>query len=408
MIQTLLLLGATGDLARRYLLPALGALERTQRLPEGFRVVGAARPDLDDEEFRSIAGDTLPAAMLTYRSIDLGDPSSLCAALDRAPAPVAAYLALPPAVFATAIESVGAVGLPAGSRVIVEKPLGDDVETARALNGLLARTGLDAYRVDHVLGMETTGNLVAMRRRNPWLEQLWNGEHVERVEILWEETLALEGRAGYYDAAGALKDVLQNHMLQLLALVAMDLGDDLHASKLDALGSVRVGRDGRRARYTAGTLADGRPVGAYADEEGVDPSRETETFVEVVLELDTPRFRGTQFVLRAGKALARRRKLVRLGFRSGGELEIGIDGPEDVVLRVLGAGSEPFELRSSVPGPSLPAYANVLLDVLGGTSALAVGAAEGEQAWRVVAPVLAGWEAGGVPLEEYPAGSAGP
>jgi glucose-6-phosphate 1-dehydrogenase len=149
-------------------------------------------------------------------------------------------------------------------------------------------------------------------------------------------------------------------------------------------------------------------VPAYADEEGVDPDRCTETFAEVVLELDSPRWSGTPFLLRAGKALSRRRKLVLLRFRDGAELEIGIDGPEEVVLRLAGTANEALELQAEVPGEGLPAYAHVLLDVLGGTSTLSVGGDEAERAWRVVAPVLADWETGRVPLEEYPAGSAGP
>jgi glucose-6-phosphate 1-dehydrogenase len=411
LIRTLMLLGATGDLARRYLLPALGALDAAGRLPDGFSLVGASRGELDDEGFRRLAGDDIPAHMLSYRTVDLADPSSLAGALDDAPDPIAVYLALPPNVFATTIETLIDVGLPSGSRVAVEKPFGDDVGSARALNALLANTGEDAYRVDHVLGMETVHNLVAMRRANPVLNRLWSRESVEQVEILWEETLALERRADFYDRAGALKDVLQSHMLQLLALVGMEppAGDaDLHELKLDALRSVRASADSRRARYTAGRLADGREVAAYADEDGVDPDRGTETFVEVALELETPRWSGTRFVLRAGKALPRRRKLVLLRFRGGGELELGIDGPEDVVLRLTGAASQALDLRAPSPDDRLPPYGHVLLDVLGGTSAMSVSGDEAEEGWHVVAPILAGWESGQVPLDEYRAGSGGP
>jgi glucose-6-phosphate 1-dehydrogenase len=408
MIRTLVLLGVTGDLAKRYLLPALGALDAAGRLPSGFSVVGAARGELDADGLRRLAGDDLPPGMLTYRSVDLADPASVRAALDGVAEAAAVYLALPPRVFTTTIETLGEVGLPSGSRIVVEKPFGDDAESARQLNALLADE--DAYRVDHVLGMETVHNLVAMRRANAVLEQLWNGESVEQVDILWEETLALEGRAGFYDHAGALKDVLQNHMLQLLALVGMEpSGNDsnLQERKLAVLRSARPAHS-RRARYTAGQLADGREVPSYADEEGVDPDRFTETFAEVALELDSPRWSGTRFVLRAGKALSRQRKLVLLRFRDEAELEIGIDGPEEVVLRLSGGANKALELRAEVPGEGLPAYAHVLLDVLGGTSALSVGGEEAEQAWRVVAPVLDDWETGRVPLEEYPAGSAGP
>lgn len=409
MISTLVLLGATGDLAGRYLFPALGALLDAGTLPEDFRVIGAARSDLDDDEIGRLAGDDFPTDRIAYRSVDLGDPASVGDLLDAADgAPLAVYLALPPSTFATTIESLSEAGMPSGSRVVIEKPFGDDAESAAALNARLEP--FDAYRVDHVLGMETVRNLVEIRRSNPFLAGFWNGEHVAEAEVLWEETLALEGRAGFYDAAGALKDVLQNHMLQVLTLTAMEPDDDagdLHTRKLDVLRAVRTGAS-RRARYTAGTLADGREVPDYADEEGVDPARETETFVEVGLELDNPRWRGTRWVLRTGKALSRRRQLVLLRFRDGGEIEIGIDGPNDLVLRLDRDGSEPVELRAPSPGEGRPAYAQVFLDILSGGSQRSVGAKEAEQSWRVVEPVLAEWEAGEVPLEEYPAGSDGP
>jgi glucose-6-phosphate 1-dehydrogenase len=411
MIRKLLLLGATGDLAGRYVLPALGALHAAGRLPDGFRIVGAARGELDEEEVRRLAGDILPAHMLAYRAVDLAEPLSLGAALGDMREPAAIYLALPPAAFAPTIESLAEVGLPSGSRVAIEKPFGDDLESARELNALLARTGLDAYRVDHVLGMETVQALVAMRHRDRVIERLWDGESVDQVDICWEETLALEGRAGFYDHAGALKDVLQNHMLQLLALVGMSPPEregDVHEQKLAALRSARVAGSSRRARYTAGTLADGREVPSYAEEDGVDAARCTETFVEVVLELDDRRWNGTKFVLRAGKALARQCKLVRLRFRDGGELELGIDGPTDTVLRLRGAGSTLVELLAPGRSESLPAYGHVLLDILTGGSARSVGGDEAEEAWRVVAPIRAAWEAGNVPLGDYPAGSAVP
>jgi glucose-6-phosphate 1-dehydrogenase len=410
MIGTLLLLGVTGDLAKRFVLPAVDALNAVGRLPDGFRVVGAARGELDDEDLRRLH-ECLSSGMLAYRPVDVGDPSSLAAALDGTREAVAVYLALPPGVFATTIESLGEVGLPVGSRVAVEKPFGDSLESARALNALLAKTGMDAYRVDHVLGMDTVQNLVAMRRANPAFDRLWSGESVEQVEILWEETLALEGRAGYYDRAGALKDVLQNHMLQLLALVGMEMPvseAELHERKLDVLASARASAGSRRARYVAGRLEDGREVRAYTDEEGVDPDRCTETFAEVALEVESPRWTGTQFLLRAGKALASRRKLILLHLRGGGELELGVDGPDDVVLRLAGVATEALELRAPAPGDGLPPYAQVLLDILSGRSALSVGGEEAEEAWHVVAPVITSWEADNVPLEEYAAGSAGP
>jgi glucose-6-phosphate 1-dehydrogenase len=265
-----------------------------------------------------------------------------------------------------------------------------------------------------------------MRLGNSVLEAVWDSDHVDQVEILWEETLALEGRAGYYDGAGALKDVLQNHMLQVLSMIAMELPPRLEAQglrdrKLAALRSIRpltaadVADRSRRARYSAGRLASGNNVPAYAEEDGVEPKRETETFVELVLELDSARWAGTRFLLRAGKALSRRRKMAIVRFRQAGdranELRIGVDGPDDVSLEVTGGAPEspvPLTLSATLPGWELPAYGRVLLDVLNGGNILSIGGDEAVEAWRVVTPVLDGWANGAVPLEEYPAGSAGP
>jgi glucose-6-phosphate 1-dehydrogenase len=462
------LFGATGDLAGRFLLPALASLLAADKLPNGFRIVASGRQDLDDEAFRRAAAESLgrhaaevpaPARAalvrsLRYRQADLADAGSVARVLgDDHPGsgagPVAAYLALPPALFSAAVTTLGAVGLPPGSRLVVEKPFGEDLGSAIALNALLARvSGAEGeravYRVDHVLGMPTVQNLLVLRLANRILEPVWNGAHIEEVEILWEETLALEGRAGYYDRAGALKDVMQNHLLQILCLIAMEppgrLGErDLRDRKVDVLRSVRpLGSDQvalrtRRARYTAGRLAGtggatARDVPDYATEAGVDPERGTETFAEVVLELNGARWSGTRFVLRAGKAMARRRKGVVVRFRTNphlptdsdvaetaaSELRVGIDGPEEISLILTGgtAGDPPsltpVALTAPPPATELPAYSRVLLDILDGGSMLSIRGDEAEQAWRVVTPVLDAWAGGRVPLEEYPAGSAGP
>jgi glucose-6-phosphate 1-dehydrogenase len=443
VIERLVLFGATGDLAGRFLFPALASLFAGGHLPAGFGVTGAAREALDEEAFRSRvdemlaehAGDVPVAARhtllrsLRYRAVDVADPSSVASMLAGSAAPVAAYLALPPSVFPTAVTVLDKAGLPAGSRIVLEKPFGEDLNSAISLNRLLAEVAGDAgeqaiFRVDHVLGMATAQNLLGLRQ-NRVLDPVWNGTHVERVEIMWEETLALEGRAGFYDGAGALKDVLQNHMLQLLCLVAMEPPAnaeqrDLRERKVEVLRSVRP-LTSRRARYSAGRLADcggasGATVPAYAEEDGVDPTRGTETFVELTLELEAERWGGTSFVLRGGKALSRRHKGVVLRFRSSdgkaaSELWIGIDGPSDIVLRLTGDAfgrPAPVELRGEPPAADLPAYARVLLDVISGGSTLSVRADEAEWAWHVVTPVLEAWRANHVPLEEYPAGSDGP
>ena len=452
MIEKLVLFGATGDLAGRFLLPALAALHAAGTLPEEFRVIGAAREQLDDAAFRQAAAERLeehagdvPARArdavvrrLGYRPVDIGDARSVAPLFDAGGLPAVAYLALPPSVFPAAVSALAAVGLPAGSRIVLEKPFGEDLGSAVALNRLLARAaggeGEQAvFRVDHVLGMATVQNVLAMRLANPVLEAIWNSRHIDRVEILWEETLALEGRAGYYETAGALKDVIQNHMLQVLSLIAMEPpatpGErDLRDRKVDALRAIQplrraeIASRTRRARYSAGRLAgppegSGQAVPAYADEDGVDPERKTETFAEVVLELEGERWGGTPFVLRAGKALSRRRKMAGLRFtgapagQPGGEFGIGLDGPEEITLRLTGgAPGSPVSLALTAPPPpsDLPAYGRVLLDILIGGSSLSVRGDEAEEAWRVVTPVLEAWRQDLVPLEEYPAGSSGP
>jgi glucose-6-phosphate 1-dehydrogenase len=481
MLRRLLLFGATGDLAGRFLLPALARLHSAGLLPGDLRVVCCTRQDWDDQQFRDhatnelqehaadVAADSRAALVgsLRYRQVDFADLTSVARAVtavansadgdddatpskpDTADEPVVAYLALPSAVFGTAIRALCAVGLPPGSRIVLEKPFGTDLESAVELNALLQSVaGVAAdravFRVDHVLGMATVQNMLAVRLANRVLEPVWNSAHIVRVDILWDETLALEGRASYYDRAGALKDVIQNHLLQILCLIAMEppvslTATDLQARKLDVLRSVRplsaeqVATRTRRARYTAGRLAatgdaDGEVVPAYVEEEGVDPRRRTETFAEVVLQLDSWRWAGTEFVLRTGKALRERRKEVIVRFRpvpslplgadgslvEPNELRIGLDGPHDLTLVLTGTAEgppgrlAPLPLTAPLSAPELPAYSRVLMDVLRGESTLSIGAEEAEQAWRVVTPVLHAWANEQVPLEEYPAGSAGP
>lgn len=461
MISKLVMVGATGDLAGRFLLPALATLHAAGLFPAGCRIVGAGSDDLDDDGFRRHVAERLDehapqvafearrslVASLSDRRVDASDTSEVRALVEElGPEPVAVYLALPPSLFAPMVSAVGRAGLPAGSRIVVEKPFGQDLDDARALNALIAEVCGEAgetgvFRVDHVLGMATVQNLLALRFANPLLEAVWNSVHIDEIVILWEETLALEGRAGFYDRTGALKDVMQNHMMQLLSRIAMEEPTDgrLHDRKVELLRAVRplspddVATRTRRARYTAGRLGaygggGGREVPSYVDEEGVDPSRGTETFAEVRLEVDNERWRGTGFVLRAGKAMAERRKGILVRFRSVGRdgqgwagvtpetntLWIGIDGPEDLRLQLNGSvpGSplslEPLSLTSAPVAADLPPYAHVLLDVLNGSHALSVRGDEAEQAWAVLTPVLQGWREGRVPLETYPAGSIGP
>ena len=437
MITSFLLLGATGDMAGRHLLPAIAESAAAGTLPEGLRVVGAAPQDWDDETFRQHVATRLaehaadvPAevrsalvAGLRYRRVDLDDPATVAAAVAAFDGdPVAAYLALPPTAFPAALTALGEAGLPAGSRIAVEKPFGADLASAAQLDALLTKVtgGVEeaAYRVDHFLGMPGVQALLALHSPGSPLVPGWGSETVSSVEVLWEESLGLAGRSGFYDRNGAIRDVLQNHLLQSLTLLVMeqpatDSEADLHAAKLAALRAIRVPDPAatRRARYSAGTLADGTPVPDYSADPEVDPARGTETLVELPLVVDTPRWAGTRFLVRTGKALARDHKGVVLTFRgtapqvdpalaerlADDRLWVTLDGAVD-------AGAD---VSVHAPGERT-AYRQVLADVLSGGSRTSVSSAETEQAWRVVDPVLTAWAAGEVPLEEYPAGSGGP
>ncbi|MEU1448646.1 glucose-6-phosphate dehydrogenase [Streptomyces mirabilis] len=450
MINRLVILGATGDLTARYLLPALAALRAAGHLGDHFRLTGASREDWDGEQYREWVttqlnrhGGTCPADAkkaladaARYQRADVTDPVDVASAI-VGDGPVAVYLALPPALFPVVVTALHHAGLPAGSRIVLEKPFGEDLASAQELNRLLADLVPEQslFRVDHFLAMTTVQNLLGSRLANRVLEPLWNSTHIAHVDIVWDETLALEGRAGYYDTVGALKDMVQNHLLQLLCLVAMEppitLGErDLRNRKVDVLRSVRllteedVVRRTRRARYLPGRIGD-HDIPAYADEEGVNPARRTETFAEVELELDSWRWSGTTFRLRTGKALNADRKEVAVRFRSVPHLPFGHSGdplpnvlrfglePEGMTLDLTGVGSRAhtltaLSLTAQMEPPELPAYGRLLLDVLNGNPAMSIRGDEAEEAWRVLTPVLSVWESDLVPLEEYPAGSGGP
>jgi glucose-6-phosphate 1-dehydrogenase len=449
VIERLVIFGASGDLSGRYLLPGLAALLAGGHLSERFELVGASREDWDDEQFRTWVSGWLArepvnadaAATLVrssrYRQLDLADPASVSACL-AGEGPVAVYLALPPSVFGVAVSALHRAGLPADSQLVLEKPFGVDLDSAVALNRLLAELVDErhVFRVDHFLAMTTVQNVLGTRLANRVLEPIWNSAHIDEIEIIWEESLALEGRAGYYDHVGALKDMVQNHLLQLLCLVAMEppisLGErDLRDRKVDVLRSVRpfadedVATRTRRARYGAGRVR-GHAIPAYVDEDGVTPEHGTETFAEVVLELDSWRWSGTRFRLRTGKAMGQDRMEVVVHFRPvphlpfahsqgavANRLHFGLE-PEGLTLELTGTGPSvaqtlvPLTLSAEMEPPELPAYGRILLDVLHGHSALSIRADEAEEAWRVLTPVLDGWSRNLAPLSEYDAGSDGP
>lgn len=455
MTSVLVILGAAGDLSGRYLLPALAALHSAGRLPPGLRILGVGQERRTDDDFRrhvaaalNRAGAALApddarqfCACVSYAAADVTDADSLRGAFARggvADDPVVVYLALPHVIFPATVTALGKVGLAAGSRLVIEKPFGDSEGTARALNSLVQQVVPEeqVFRVDHFLAKQTVYNILGLRFANRVFEPVWNSLHVERVDLVWDETLALEGRAGYYDRAGALRDMLQNHLLQLLALVAMEPPtsldeNDLRDRKTDLLRAVRsmstdeVATSTTRARYSAGTVA-GQHVPSYVDEPGVDAANGTETFAEVTLHVDNWRWAGVPFTLRSGKAMRADRKEVRLRFRQVPHLTFGPDEPGDpneirltldpdrvtLAVNFNGIGDpfdlEPAELTAGLPPAELSPYSQLLLAVLAGDAALSIRADEAEQCWRIVDPILNAWRAGAAPLREYPAGSDGP
>jgi glucose-6-phosphate 1-dehydrogenase len=446
--QTLLVLGAAGDLTERLLLPGLGTLLASRGDGE-LLLVGSDRDDWDDAHWRERVtraftaadadGDATAAVAerARFRRADATSPDDLRALLEQAEGRAAVYFALPPAVTWRACSALREIGVPEETRLVMEKPFGTDMASAQALNALVSEIVPEdhVHRVDHFLGMATVLNIVGTRFANRMLEPVLTGEHVAGVDIVFDESLALEGRAGYYDGAGALVDMLQNHLLQVLALMAMEppltlTGHDVRDAKTQVLRATHVWGDdpvasSHRARYAAGEL-DGRRHPAYVDEDGVDPVRRTETLAAVELAVDTWRWAGVPFRLRSGKAIASPRQEVIVTFRDPPRLPGGLTGYRRSDRLRLGLGvhrlaldvnvngqGDPFSLEPVTlqgeygPGDLLE-YGQVLRGVLEGAPQLSVGGDAAVESWRIMEPVLAAWHDDRVPLEEYAAGSTGP
>ena len=445
MIDRLLVFGA-GDLTRRYLLPAVASLTEEGTVGDQLRIAVVARSEQTTEAFRD-------QVVEAFGSLDRAVPDGFLDRIERIQGdvsspedvrelvadgtPVVAYLALPPPSFAPAIEAFARAGLPDGSRIVVEKPFGTSRESAHELNELLHRTVPEdaVFRIDHFLGMRTAHNVAALRFANRLFEPAWCAEHIERIDIVWDETKALDGRAKYYDGAGAARDMIQNHLLQLLSLVAMEppaslSSEDLGDAKVAVLEATRPA-DARarscsiRGRYTAGEVK-GKAVPSYVDEDGVDPGLGTETFAQITFLVDTPRWRGVPFVLRSGKALAEERHDVVVTFRAveGVRFDVTEDlapnilrftvRPDGMALALeLASKDEIFSFEqmdvSHLLGEGeLTPYALLLRDILDGGSVLSVRDDEVEAAWAAIEPVLSSWDDEHVPLVDYEAGSDGP
>jgi glucose-6-phosphate 1-dehydrogenase len=481
-----LIFGGAGDLARRKLVPALVRLASDRRTRNPLQVVGVGRRDMSDEAFRAELRDAMPPALhaafdalaprLHYRSADverLATLERLRADLDAlAGGPVGrlCYLALRPGLFGAATALLCASGIlhrhdhegAAFRRVVIEKPFGHDLASARSLNddvhGVLDEH--QVFRIDHYLGKETVQNLLGLRFHNAIFEPVWNRHHVELVQITVAETLGVEhGRAGYYDGTGALRDVVQNHALQILALVAMEPpvsldADALRNQKVEVLRALRapdreeVARHSVRGRYAAGTVA-GEPVRAYLDEDGVPADSTTETYVALRAGIDNWRWQGVPFLLRHGKRMGRRVTEVKVQFRmppvqlfnrpagmGDAELQrhlrdgtlclvrpnvltIGIQPDEGIELSfgvkqpgpqmVMAPASLAFDYRQHFGVEPADAYERLLQDAILGDASLFLRADEIEASWRYCDAVLDAWrDPALVPLREYPAGTWGP
>jgi glucose-6-phosphate 1-dehydrogenase len=450
MEQTLLILGASGDLTGRLLLPGLGGLLATG-VGEGLTLFGSGMDDWDDERWRRRVSDSFAAAGATaaevdavangarYMQADVTADEDLRRLLDGCGDAVVIYFALPPAITEKACEALTGVGLPDGARLVMEKPFGTDAASAQALNELVTRLVPEdhVHRVDHFLGMSTVLNMLGVRFANRIIEPVLTGEHVHSVDIVWDEDLGLEGRAGYYDGAGAMVDMIQSHLLQVLSLVAMEPPSTLHARDLSdcraqVLRAARVWDDDPagstfRARYTAGEI-NGRSFLSYVDEEDIDPSSKTETLAEVVLAVDTWRWAGVPFRLRSGKAIGNPRKEVLITFKEPARIPTGLTGcdqpdrlrigispgPDRLRLdfNISGEGDpsriDPVTLEADFGAGELPEYGEVLKGILEGDPTLSVRGDIAVDCWRVIEPVQKAWREDAVPLEEYPAGSGGP
>ncbi len=443
---TLLILGGSGDLAGRLLLPALGQL-LVREPRRQVRLLGAGVDDWDDERWRARVRESFATADAedafasvsdtTYRKADITAASDLAELLSQATGRVALYFAVPPRIAAAACEALRDVDLPEGTILALEKPFGFDEASAHALNATLAQLVPEnqVFRVDHFLGRSSTLNLLGARFANRIFEPVWSAQHIEKVMIRFDETLGLENRARYYDNAGALTDMIQSHLLQLLAFVAMETPTtlreiDLREATTAALRATKVWddnpiRSSRRARYTRGTI-DGRELPDYVDEPGVDPSHHTETLAEATFEVRNSRWAGVPFTLRSGKALAANAHEVVVHFRPVHHLPDGFLGHEVGSTLTFSLGPDAMSLALNVNGREDPfalsraemtadlglgallAYGEVLSGILDGDATLAVRGDAAEHCWRIVQPVLDAWRRGDVPLEEYPAGSEGP
>jgi glucose-6-phosphate 1-dehydrogenase len=465
-ISTLLLFGATGDLARRMLLPSLYGLDSDGLLPDDLKIVGTARTELDDPAFRDRADEALREHLpdgfyqdgvakrflsrLHYVPLDIRD----AAGFDRLAKTIGdpchglgIFLSTAPSLFKPTIDGLAAAGLACPTvRMALEKPLGTDLESSREINDAVASAFPEerTFRIDHYLGKETVQNLLALRFANSMFEPLWNSAHIDHVQITVAETIGLEGRGDYYDGSGALRDMVQNHMLQLLALVAMEppAGLDATAVRDEKVKVLRALRPITAADAEANTVVgqyargaiEGEPVPGYAEEIGRDSA--TETFVAIKAHVDNWRWKGVPFYLRTGKRMPQRDSEIFIQFRDvpysifasrgattrPNKLIIGLQPEETISLHLMaktpGLDRQGIRLREIPLDIGLAnafseyrrriAYERLLLDLIEGDPTLFVRRDEVEAQWGWVDRIRAAWAERGMTPKPYPAGTWGP
>jgi glucose-6-phosphate 1-dehydrogenase len=462
----LVLFGGTGDLAWRKLMPALFQAFRHGTLPDGGRIIGVARDGLSDDEYRAlikarfeqVEGAKRPndgeferfAAMLHFLRMDLskpGDYARLASTLkERNADTIVMYVATAPALFTSVVEQIAAAGLNGPqTRVVLEKPLGHDLASNRAINEAVRRvlSEKQVFRIDHYLGKPSVQNLFALRFGNSLFEPLWRRETIANIQITIAEDLGVEKRGAFYDSTGALRDMVQNHALQLLCAIGMEPPINAHADairdeKLKVLRSLKpwtaetLAQHVVRGQYGAGAV-NGQPVPAYRDEPGVDPQSRTETFVALRTEIANWRWAGVPFYLRTGKRLAGRDARIVVNFREAphaiftspqgapNRLVINLQPKDGLELHLLAQGQEnrrntqalaPVQLDLDFDkrfgSERVGAYERLLLDVIDGRLNLFVRSDEQEEAWRWVEPILDHWKADASAPRTYAAGTWGP
>lgn len=463
----LALFGALGDLALRKLYVALYQLDREGLMADRTRILGLARQDYDSDAFRARVRDALETRVraderteesmnrflerLDYLQIEMSEPDGYPKIAEwhgESPLPLTIYLSVPARLYGDICANLQSGGcLDDASRVVVEKPIGYSLASSEEINDAIGAVFHESriYRIDHYLGKETVQNLLALRFANPLFGSQWNQSHISHVEITVAETVGIEGRWGYFDQAGQLRDMVQNHLMQLLCMIAMDPPSNLDADsirdeKVKVLKALRpiegegLSADVVRGQYIAGTIG-GRSVPGYLEEEGANVDSRTETFVAFKTEIQNWRWAGVPFYLRTGKRMPQKLSQIVIHFRhqshyifdpdqrsmATNRLIIRLQPDEGIALQVLTkdsgldkgmrlrTGPLHLDFHQAFPSARIPdAYERLLLEVMKGQQYLFVRRDEVEHSWRWIDRLIRGWESRDIAPKRYPAGSWGP